>query len=110
MVRQVPVTLFLGAVCGLARTRGGPSGRAMGVCTPSGAMRWSVVALFQCTRAMGPISPPLGALLCSGLRLAVALTFGPRKGVLHPKGTVMETAPWPVCLLYHAILWHGAAG
>ena len=53
-----------------------------------------------CTRLMGPMPPRLGAFQCGGLRLAVALTLGPRKRVPHPKGTVIEIAPWPVGLFY----------
>ena len=35
---------------------------------------------------MGPVFPRLGAFRCGGLRLAVALTFGPRKGGAPPEG------------------------
>ena len=110
VVHRVPGTPFSGAVSGLTQTRGGARGRAPGVCTPRGEMRWSVSACFGSTRAMGPMSPRLGAFRCGGLRLAVALTFRPRKGVPHPEGTVIETVPWPVGLLYPPVLGHGAAG
>ena len=62
-VRQAPGTPFLGAVPGLIRTTGGPSGRAVGVCMPRGAMRWSVVALFRVYSRDWPCVPAPGSIL-----------------------------------------------
>ena len=77
---------FLGSASDLVRTRGGCSGRVVGVCTPRSAMRWLALAVSERTRAMGPTSERPGAYRSVGLRFAVALTFQPFKGATHLKG------------------------
>ena len=54
---EFPTTPFLGAVSDLFQTRGGPSGRLVGVCTPRGAMRWIALAVLQAYSRYGPHVP-----------------------------------------------------
>ena len=99
LVRQTPGTAFPGAVSGLTQTRGGLAAGVWGCARLAAQCVGPSWKSCGCTRAMGPVSPRLGAFRCGGPRLAVALTFRPRKRVPHPKGTVLETVPWTLGLL-----------
>ena len=86
---------------------GGARNLAVGVCTPRGAMRWPVLAVFWVYLRDGRNVPAPGSI---SVWLAAALTFGPFKGVPDANGTVEETVLLPVGPLRPPALGHGAAG
>ena len=101
---------LLGLLCLSPSGQGGPSSRAVGMCTPCSAMRWSIAALFGLYPRDGPHVPAPGSISVWRAAPLSGIDTRASQGVPHPKGMVMGTAPWTMGPLVPSGSWSWAQG